>query len=131
MRRISFLFVFCFLASFLYAQLSPQEVKRIREEIAQTEAKAQQAQPKQASIFIKIGKLYSQINDAEKAQAAFEKALEIEPRNDEAHFMLALIFEKKKMDEKALSHWKLCLESTSNPSLKAIAEKHINYLSRK
>ncbi len=130
MKKIFLVLILC-LAPFIYAQLSPEIVKKIKEEIAQTEAKAYQVQPRQAALFIKIGKLYSQINDADRAQSAFEKALEIEPKNDEAHFMLALIFEKKKMDDRALYHWKICLENTANPAFKSIAEKHINYLSRK
>lgn len=130
MKKTFFILILC-LAPFIYAQLSSETIKKIKEEIYQTETKAYQAQPKQAWLFVKIGRLYSQINDAEKAQLAFEKAIEIDPKNDEAHFMLALIFEKKKMDDKALYHWKLCLENTSNLNFKSIAQKHINYLSRK
>lgn len=131
MKKIFYISLFFILPLISSAQINPQEVKRIKEEISKIQSQANTADPKRADLFVKIGKLYSQINDADNAQISFEKALEIDPKNDEAHFMLALIFEKKKIDNKALEHWKKCLEFTSNASFKAIAEKHINYLSRK
>lgn len=127
--------ILVFAGLFAYAQketpreLPPQEIARIKAEL--DSLSKQPDSPGGVEKYLKIGKLYTEINDADKAQAAFEKVLSMDEKNDRAHFMLGLIFEKKKMTEKALYHWQKCLEYASNPGVKEIASKHINYLSRK
>lgn len=123
--------IILFIGLFAYAQkdLPPDEIARVKAEIELLSK--QPDKPGSVEKYIKIGKLYSQINDADNAQASFEKVLSIDQKNDTAHFMLGLIFEKKKMIEKALYHWQKCLEYSTNPSMKEIAIKHVNYLSRK
>ncbi len=126
-----FAIVVFFAVIFAYAQkdIPLAEIARVKAEIESLNK--QPDKPGSVEKYIKIGKLYSQINDADNAQASFEKALSIDPKNETAHFMLALIFEKKKMIEKAIYHWQRCLEYSANPSIKGIAAKHISYLSRK
>ncbi|PIS47699.1 MAG: hypothetical protein COT17_02115 [Elusimicrobia bacterium CG08_land_8_20_14_0_20_51_18] len=132
------LFSLLFLTAGAYAQtappaqpkLTPQEIQQINEQIG--------AAKKEISIkinvvenYLKIGHLYSRIDNVDQAQAAFESALSLDPKNARAHFMLGLIFEKKKLTAQAIHHWQQCQSNTTNPEIKKIAQKHLDYLTRK
>ncbi|GAB4029358.1 MAG: hypothetical protein Fur0012_03580 [Elusimicrobiota bacterium] len=130
-----FTLILFFAGLFAYAQkettreIPQQEIARVKAEI--DSLSKQPDSTGGVEKYLKIGKLYAEINDVDNAQAAFEKVLSMDEKNNRAHFMLGLIFEKKKMTEKALYHWEKCLEYASHPGVKEIASKHINYLSRK
>lgn len=84
--------------------------------------------PELVSKYLKIGYLYSQINEVDKAQEAFENVIKLDPKNDKAYFMLGLIYEKKKMTAQAIDAWQKCLNYTQNPEIKRTAQKHLDYL---
>jgi len=80
--------------------------------------------------YLKIGHLYTQRNDVDNAQIAFEKVISLDNTNDKAYFMLGLIYEKKKMYSQAIDAWQKCILYTKKAEIKEIAQKHLNYLKK-
>lgn len=133
------LFSLLFLSSAVCAQtatqppepkLTPQEIQQINDQIDGAK-KEIAAKLNVVDNYLKIGHLYMRLNNADQAQAACETVLTLDPKNSKAHFMLGLIFEKKKMNDRAVYHWQQCQQNTTNPQIKQVAQKHLDYLTGK
>ncbi|MCZ6773199.1 MAG: tetratricopeptide repeat protein, partial [Proteobacteria bacterium] len=62
--------------------------------------------PDNTDIILALGLLNLQASRPEKATANFERLLELETRQDEAHFYLAQIAESRKQYEEAIEHYR-------------------------
>jgi cytochrome c-type biogenesis protein CcmH/NrfG len=88
------------------------------------------ADPNNAELWLHLGYAYRKDGQVDQSQNAFEKASSLDPRNPNALYMLGLIYEKKHQKQEALRVWKNYLAVESDPSERAIAEKHIHLLSQ-
>lgn len=135
MKNILFIFISFsfFIILFANDKMKDAEYKRIISEIENIKKEISLAKPDDQNIannYMKLGHLYSQINEIDKAQEAFENVIKINPKNDKAYFMLGLIYEKKKMFAQAINAWQKCLDYTQNLEVKKIAQKHLDYLKK-
>ena len=60
-----------------------------------------------ADPFLRLGALYLRRGDKDNVLRVYEPGLEIEPNHPHAQYNLAVIFEERKEDEKAIKHFKL------------------------
>lgn len=78
--------------------------------------------------YIKIAKLYLSIEEIDNAIVYFGKAKEIEPKNENIYYMLAMAYEKQKNWAKAIENWQKVVEYSKSKNMIEIAKKHIKYL---
>src|SRR6185295_17655620 len=83
----------------------PDDVPRAKAAIQ----KALDADPNNAQLWIHMGFIDHKLGDLDGAQAAFEKVVSLRATETSAHYMLALIYEKKNLTDKAVASWKACL----------------------
>jgi tetratricopeptide (TPR) repeat protein len=79
-------------------------------------------------IHNKLGLVYYEAGDLEKASSLYRKALELNKESSEAHFNLGLIYRDKKHILKALRHFRLCKKVGKESSLIENAENYIKEL---
>lgn len=84
--------------------------------------------PSDIELYIRLGFAYARLENADEAQKAFENAVRLDPKRAIAHYMLGLIYEKKGLEEKAITAWKACLENAAEPRLRETARKHLHHL---
>jgi cytochrome c-type biogenesis protein CcmH/NrfG len=77
---------------------------------------------------VHLGLVDRKLDKVDGAQAAFERAASLNPRNANAHFMLGLIYEKKRQTARALAAWEACRAAASDGKMREIADKHIGLL---
>lgn len=87
-----------------------------------------EADPENFQLWLHLGFIEHKLGDLEAAQAAFEKVVSLEPSETAAHYMLALIYEKKGQNDKAIAAWQACVAHSKDPNLLAIANKHLKDL---
>lgn len=87
-----------------------------------------QADPSNIELWRRLGLLSHKLTLVDEAEKAFNKVLELNPKDPGAYFMLALIYEKKKLKEQAISAWENCLKYAENLKMQAIAKKHLEHL---
>ena len=74
------------------------------------EALARQAasdQPDKASLHEVLGRAYFASSQIQRARAAFERALELDPSNDYAHFSIGRCYERQGRLGDAAKHFKI------------------------
>ena len=86
--------------------------------------------PENSQLWLHLGLLDHKLGDLEAAQKSFEKVVALGPSESAAHYMLALIYEKKDLIQKAISSWGACLAHSEDPNLLAIAKKHLRELKK-
>lgn len=86
--------------------------------------------PLNSELWLHLGFACKKLQDVDGSQKAFEKTVELNPKSASAHYMLGLIYEKKKLKEKAIAAWKACLKHATEPQMKEIAEKHLHHLEK-
>jgi tetratricopeptide (TPR) repeat protein len=69
--------------------------------------RAAELAPKDGRAYLGLGSVYAAQNEAEKAIAQFEKAVEVKPKYAEAHFNLSLICFAIGRKEEALEHQRI------------------------
>ena len=79
-------------------------------------------------IHNKLGMVYYEAGDLEKASSLYRKALELNKESSEAHFNLGLIYRDKKYILKALRHFRLCKKVGKESFLIENAENYIKEL---
>src|SRR5262249_49559190 len=105
-----------------------------REESLRVKASLEQSlknDPNNSELWTHLGFTEHKLSDVDGAQAAFEKAVALNPRNADALYMLGLIYEKKKMTAEALKTWNALLTATDDKWKHDVAEKHIHHLNEK
>lgn len=126
MKNILLIAIFCAAVPVLWSLTDKQ--KQEFKTLAAAIEEDIKAEPKDAELYIKLGFIYSKLEEADKAQSAFEKAESLNPEKSIVHYMLGLIYEKKELKEKAIASWKKCLKYASKKKMKQTAEKHIKKL---
>ena len=86
--------------------------------------------PNNSELWLHLGFAYRKMGNMDQAQAAFEKASSLNPREPDAFYMLGLIYESKHQTQAAEKAWKDYLAAETDSSKRAIAEKHIHHLSQ-
>ncbi|MBI4248419.1 MAG: tetratricopeptide repeat protein [Elusimicrobia bacterium] len=100
---------------------------QIQEALLYLDSRLKSGKPNPELLRI-AGLLNRSLGQTDQAEQAFTRLLEISPKDVGAHFMLALIYEKKKLREKAIDAWSQCLTLSGSPKLQIIANKHIQQL---
>jgi cytochrome c-type biogenesis protein CcmH/NrfG len=83
--------------------------------------------PANSELWTHLGYAWRELGSIDESQRAFEKAVSLNPKNLKAGFMLGLIYEKKKLKEKAIAAWTACLASPE-PKVRDIAKSHLHRL---
>lgn len=127
---ISILFIF--ISTFLYTnntEKDKEKIKIINSQIQHLQSKIPLTkQP--LELYLKIAYLYTEINELDNAILYYNKALELDNKNANIYYMLAMIYEKRKNYTMAIDNWQKCLIYTKNQKIKQIAQKHIEYLTK-
>jgi cytochrome c-type biogenesis protein CcmH/NrfG len=88
------------------------------------------AHPTNPELWMHLGFAYRKVGQIDLAQNAFEKAASLDPKNDDALYMLGLIYEKKHMTQDAKRVWKQYLDIAPDAGKRSDAEKHLHHLSQ-
>ena len=62
------------------------------------------------------------------AQRALERSIAIDANSVASYYQLALVYEKKNMDDRALDAWQRFESLNHDDQLKEVAQRHIQYL---
>ena len=62
------------------------------------------------------------------AEESLNKALSLQPKAVPAYYMLAMLYEKQKLWDKAIQKWENICKYTKNEKLKELAQKHLEQL---
>jgi len=84
--------------------------------------------PNSVELNLTLGLLYLEIKDYNSAEIYLTKTTYIDQNCLSAHYSLAMIYEKTKKYNSALSEWNIVLSISSDKSLQEIAKKHIDYI---
>jgi len=106
-----------FLFRFAVSQDVPPEIGKLEAYV--------QGHPNQAESWVRLGFLYFQAGDSDKARTAFEKVLSLEPGRLTAWYQLGLIYEKQERWGQAETAWEKVLQQSQNERLRHIAKKHL------
>lgn len=98
-----------------------RKVRAVIEEALKTDAG-------NSELWVHLGLVERKLERVDLAQAAFERGASLNPRNANAHFMLGLIYEKKKLTERAIAAWEACRAAAGDEKMREIADKHIGLL---
>ncbi len=96
------------------------------------EALAQQAaddQPHKASIHEALGRAYFASSQIQRARAEFERALELDPSSDYAHFSIGRCYERQGRLGDAAKHFKIANALADHEFYKAALERVLSRLS--
>lgn len=127
--RLRFGFPMLILASVLAAGAGraaeePGDLQRAR---AVLEA-AVAADPANAELWLHLGFVDHKLHDLDAAERAFSKSASLAPERADAHYMLALIYEKKGERDRAVAAWQECLKAAKDSNMQDIAKKHLEQL---
>jgi len=75
-----------------------------------------------------LGIVASRLGRLEVAQRSLERSLSLDSTSVASYYQLALLYEKKKLKERALDAWRRFLTLSQDEPLKTIAQKHIRFL---
>ncbi len=113
--------------TFTHATVSAQDPKDRAVSALEQDVKAD---PNNAELWVHLGFAYRKAGQIDQAQSAFEKAVTLNPRSTDPYFMLGLIYESKNLNDKAQDAWQKYLSGETDPTKRAMAEKHIHHLSQ-
>jgi cytochrome c-type biogenesis protein CcmH/NrfG len=88
------------------------------------------ADPNNSELWLHLGFAHRKLGEIDQAQKAFEKAAFLNPKEEDAFYMLGLIYESKHQNPKALNAWKNYLAAETDAGKRATAENHIHHLSQ-
>lgn len=114
------------MAHYLYAEaLSKQDGSPENDRVAETELKtAIQIDPHFGNAYLQLGILLSTRQDYPGAIAALEKAIELTPLPDEAHYHLAQVYRRTGEPEKAHKEIELFKQLSEQKNAQAERERH-------
>ena len=88
------------------------------------------ADPSNPELWVHLGFACRKVDNLDGARQAFEKVASLDPKNQDALFMLGLIYEKMKQPQDALRVWKQYLSVATDPEKRDKAQNHIHHLSQ-
>ena len=86
--------------------------------------------PTNSELWMHLGFACRKADNLDRARQAFEKAASLDSKNQDALFMLGLIYEKMKQPQDALRIWKQYLSVATDPEKRDTAQNHIHHLSQ-
>lgn len=84
--------------------------------------------PNSTAAALALGLVASRLGNLEVAQRALERSVALDAGSVASYFQLALLYEKKQMADRAQDAWHRFLPLSQDDVLKAIAQKHLQYL---
>jgi tetratricopeptide (TPR) repeat protein len=81
-----------------------------------------------AELALALGLVASRLGRLEPAQRALERSIALDSDSVGSYFPLALLYEKKNLPDRAEDAWHRFLSLNQDEALKAVAQKHIQYL---
>jgi cytochrome c-type biogenesis protein CcmH/NrfG len=118
-------------AGTMVLSLRSEETTRSKEEAARLKTVLEQSlksDPNNSTLWVHLGFANRDLDDIDGALAAFEKATQLNPKNPDALYMLAIIYEKKERNADAVKAWKSLLDVTQDRWRRDLAEKHLHRL---
>lgn len=79
-------------------------------------------------VAVALGVVACRLGRLDIAQRALERSVTVDANSVASYYQLALLYEKKKMNDRALDSWQRFVALTQDDTLKAVAQKHIQYL---
>jgi len=81
-----------------------------------------------AGLALALGVVASRLGRTEVAQRALERSIALDSDSEASYYQLALLYENKGANDRAADAWHRFLALSPDESLKAVAERHIQYL---
>ena len=81
-----------------------------------------------AGLALALGIVASRLGRIDVAQRALERSIAIDSDSVASYYQLALVYEKKDASDRAADAWRRFLSLSAEESLKAVAQRHIQYL---
>jgi Tfp pilus assembly protein PilF len=91
---------------------------------------ALKSDPSNDSLLLELAFIEQKQGDFDAAQADFEKVIALNPGETSAHYMLALLYEKKGEKRRAMESWQACMDRSADPNMRSVAEKHLKELKK-
>lgn len=85
-------------------------------------------QPQESTIWLALGVVALRLGRDTVAQRALEQSITVDAHSVASYHLLALLYEKQKVIDRALDSWNRFLELSGDAVLKQEARKHIQYL---
>lgn len=135
MKKIFFILIFLFINAVVFSEQTnngPQQTLTLINEGKNDEAIAQikndLLQKETADKYILIAIAYIEEEQFSLAEESLNKALSLQPKAVPAYYMLAMLYEKQKLWDKAIQKWENICKYTKNEKLKELAQKHLEQL---
>lgn len=90
--------------------------------------KADLLQNETAEKYILIAIAYIEEEKFSLAEESLNKAISLQPKAVPAYYMLAMLYEKQKLWDKAIQKWENICKYTKNEKLQELAQKHLEQL---
>lgn len=100
----------------------PEEEQEKVDVLAEAQIRVQR-DPQDASAHFDLGSTYYVRGDVEKAIESLERAVELNPENDDASYMLGLAYERLGRQEDALRQFQTVRDTTDNAMLQGYAQQ--------
>jgi tetratricopeptide (TPR) repeat protein len=84
--------------------------------------------PNSTGAALALGLVASRLGNLEVAQRALERSIALDASSVASYYQLALLYEKKQMADRAQDAWHRFLPLSQDEALKAVAQKHLQYL---
>uniref|UniRef100_UPI0039B87533 tetratricopeptide repeat protein n=1 Tax=Candidatus Ruminimicrobium bovinum TaxID=3242779 RepID=UPI0039B87533 len=130
-----FILIFLFINAVVFSEQTnkgPQQTLTLINEGKNDEAIAQikndLLQKETADKYILIAIAYIEEEQFFLAEESLNKALSLQPKAVPAYYMLAMLYEKQKLWDKAIQKWENICKYTKNEKLKELAQKHLEQL---
>jgi len=135
MKKVFFVLFFLFVNTVVFSEQTnngPQQTLTLINEGKNDEAIAQikndLLQKETADKYILIAIAYIEEEQFSLAEESLNKALSLQPKAVPAYYMLAMLYEKQKLWDKAIQKWENICKYTKNEKLKELAQKHLEQL---
>ena len=135
MKKVFFVLFFLFINAVVFSEQTnngPQQTLTLINEGKNDEAIAQikndLLQKETADKYILIAIAYIEEEQFSLAEESLNKALSLQPKAVPAYYMLAMLYEKQKLWDKAIQKWENICKYTKNEKLKELAQKHLEQL---
>jgi tetratricopeptide (TPR) repeat protein len=79
-------------------------------------------------LALALGLVASRLGREEVAQRALERSIALDSDSVASYYPLALLYEKKNLTDRAEDAWHRFLSLNQDEALKAVAQKHLQYL---
>lgn len=138
-----FLLTFCSLIPVLHAEegaasaarknfqsgLAYERLGRLDEAYTQLQVAAN-LDPESAEVALALGIVATRLQLWDEALRALEKSIMIDANSCASYFQLAFLYEKKGLKDRATESWQRFYQLTTDPALKTMAQKHIDFLEK-